>query len=325
MKKIICLALSLVMALGLFVSCGKTEETLKLGLGVQTSVTKATDAADDKDGQGAVEITAAVVTVDKNGKIVSCVIDTAENTVKYTSEGKAIANASFQTKYEQGDGYNMKLYGGAAKEWYEQADAFAALTEGKTLSEVKALVAEGGKGSADVIAAGCTVAVSDFVPAVEKAYNNAVASEATASHTLKLGVYTEQTTSDANEDKNGKSQTETTFFAAAVDENGKIVAATADCAQVVFAFDSKGASATDITKAVATKREQGDAYQMTTYGGAVKEWYAQADAFAAACIGKTAGDVSALMGADNYGTADIKGAGCTILVNGFVKAAAKLK
>ena len=63
---------------------------------------------------------------------------------------------------------------------------------------------------------------------------------------------------------------------------------------------------------------------MKAYGGAAKEWYEQAAAFDAACIGKTAGDVNALLGADNRGNEDLQSAGCTILVNGLVKAAAKV-
>ena len=63
---------------------------------------------------------------------------------------------------------------------------------------------------------------------------------------------------------------------------------------------------------------------MVAWGGAAKEWFEQADAFAALCVGKTATEIAALAAADNYGTDDVKNAGCTILVNGFVKAAAKI-
>ncbi len=332
MKRIILAALCLVMALSTlaFAGCDNSpannaDETLKLGLGVHIDVTKATDANEDKDGEGNVVITAAVVTVDKNGKIVDCKLDCADNTVKYTLDGKAVAVDSFKTKYEMGADYNMMTYGGAKKEWFEQVDAFTALVKGKTLSEVKAMVVNGDKGSSDVIAAGCTITVNEFVLAIEKAYNNASTSNATAAHTLKLGVHTQQTTQDANEDKNGKNEIETTLFAAAVDKDGKIVAATTDAVQVTFAFDSNGASKTDITKAVVSKRQAGDDYGMVAWGGAKNEWHNQADAFAAACIGKTASNVASLMGSDNYGKEDIKNAGCTILVNGFVKAASKLK
>ena len=94
--------------------------------------------------------------------------------------------------------------------------------------------------------------------------------------------------------------------------------------QVKFTFDDKGASKFDTTKAVLGKYEQGLDYKMVQYGGAGNEWYVQADAFCSAALGKTAGDVNALLGSDNYGTDIVKDAGCTILVDGFVKAASKL-
>ncbi len=326
MKRILCALLVALLMLSTLtlVSCDKEPETLKFGLGVYVNVTKADSATEDADGQGNVAVTAAAVTVDAEGKIVSCVLDTADNTVKYTAEGKAVANNSFKTKYELGKDYNMVTYGGAAKEWYEQADAFMALVTGKTLDEVKALVAAGNKGNDEVINAGCTIMISDFVKAIEKAYKNAADSAATADTKLKLGMHTEQTCTDATEDKGGSSKLETTAFAAAVDADGKVVVASSDCAQITFTFDAAGVSTYDLTKAVQTKKEQGDNYGMVSYAGAAKEWYAQAAAFDAACVGKTASEIASLMGSDNYGNADLKAAGCTILVNGFVKAASKI-
>ncbi|MBE6589525.1 MAG: hypothetical protein E7643_05035 [Ruminococcaceae bacterium] len=328
MKKILCALLCAVMLLGtlVFVGCtGEPEEaTLKFGMGVYTDVTAATSADEDVKGEGSAAITAAAVTVDADGKIVACVVDTAANTVTYTAEGKAIANDSFKTKGEMGKDYNMVAYGGAKKEWFEQADAFEAFVAGKTLSEVKALVAENKKGTDEVLSAGCTIMIHEFVYAIEKAYNNAVESDATAKHTLKLGTVTQQTNKDATEDVAGQSQLETTFFAAAVDADGKVVAATSDCVQIVFGFDAAGATTYDLTKKVLSKREKGENYGMKAYGGSEKEWFEQADAFCAACIGKTASRISALAAEDGYGTADIKSAGCTILVDGFAKAAAKI-
>ena len=326
MKRISCAILALVLIVGALclMGCSQKSEPLSFGLGVYTNVSKATSAEADANGQGAVAMTAAAVTVDADGKIVACVLDTADYTVAYTAEGKAVANDSFLTKREKGDNYNMKLYGGSAKEWYEQADAFQTVVSGKTLDEVKALVAEGNKGTDEVVNAGCTIMISDFVFAIEQAYNNAAPSNATADSTLKLGVNVAQTCGDAEGDKNGQNKLDTTFVAAALDAEGKIVAASSDCVQVAFTFDATGASLFDLTKTVSSKKQLGDGYNMKLYGGSAKEWYEQAAIFDNACLGKTVSDVSALMGEDNYGTADLKNAGCTILVDGFVKAAAKL-
>ena len=326
MKKLICVLLSVLMLATAvaFVGCDKAPATVKMGLGVYTATPTTTDASEDKEGQGKVAITAAVITVDAEGKVVACQLDTADLTVKFTLDGKAVANDGFKTKYEQGKDYNMVTYGGAAKEWFEQADAFEAFVVGKTLDEIKALVAEGNKGNSDVIAAGCTIMIHEFVGAIEKAFANLTDSAATAESALKLGMNVEQTTADATEEKDGSNQVETTIFAAAVDAEGKVLAAASDCVQVKFTFNATGASTLDTTKAISSKREAGANYGMVAYGGAAKEWFEQADAFNALCVGKTATEIKALCAADNYGTDEVKTAGCTILVNGLTKAAAKI-
>ena len=332
MKKFICILLSALMLLASLslVACNKktdepaAETPLKFGMGVYTKVSSATSASGDTNGKGQVAITVAAITVDADGKVVACQLDTADNTVQYTSEGKAIANDGFKTKYETGKDYNMVAYGGAAKEWFEQADAFEMVVAGKTLDEIKALVATGDKGTDAVISAGCTIMVAEFVNAIEKAFANLSDSTATASSAIKLGIHTEQTTTDAQGDKNGSNQLETTAFAAAVDAEGKVLVAASDCVQVEFTFDATGVSTFDTTKAVSSKREAGKNYGMVAYGGAKLEWFEQADAFNALCVGKNASEILALMASDNHGTADVKAAGCTILVNGLVKAAEKI-
>ena len=124
MKKILSIAISVLMLVSLFAltGCG-APKTLKFGAAVYVSAPSATDATADKQGEGKVDVTVAAVTVDEAGKIVACDLDTMQSTVKYTTEGKAVGNAEAKTKYEQGAGYNMVAYGGAKKEWFEQAAA----------------------------------------------------------------------------------------------------------------------------------------------------------------------------------------------------------
>ena len=324
MKKTLVLAMCLILAMSaLFVGCG-SGETLKFGMGVYSSAPAVTDATADKEGTGKIDVTVAAVTVDANGKIVACALDTASNTVKFTNDGKAVAATEFKTKYELGKDYNMVAYGGAKKEWFEQADAFEALVAGKTLDEVKALVGEGNKGTEEVVNAGCTIMINEFVAAIEKAYNAAAESNVTAENTLKVTAATEQTCTDATADKDGSNKVSTTVFAAAVDKDGKVVAASSDCVEVTFTFDTKGVATLDTSKAVVSKKEAGTNYGMVAYGGAKKEWFEQAAAFDAACIGKTADEIAGFVGEDGKGTADIQSAGCTIYVTGFVKAASKI-
>ena len=327
MKRIIaiCLCVLSIVSLVMVAGCAEKNPALKFGAGVYVTTPTTTDATVDVEGTGKFDVTIAGVTLDANGKIVACQLDTASNTVKFTNDGKAVTNDSFKTKYELGDSYNMVTYGGAAKEWYAQADAFEALVVGKTADEVKALVASDNKGNDEVVAAGCTVMIHEFVGAIEKACKAAVESKATAKDTLKVAVYTEQTTADATADKDGSNKVASYVFAAAVDADGKVTAASSDCVEVSFTFDTKGVSTLDTTKAVASKKEQGDSYNMKAYGGAAKEWYEQAAAFDAACISKTASEITALMASDGKGVADLQSAGCTIYVTGFVKVAEKIK
>ena len=325
MKKVLTLALAALMLLSALslTACGKTE-SLKLGLGVSASYEKASDADGDTNGEGEVVVTAAAVLVDANGKIVKCVIDTADNTVGYTSDGKYVAADSFQTKYEKGEAYGMKAYAGSAKEWYEQADAFAALTVGKTADEVKALVADGGKGTDAVISAGCTIAVSDFANAVVKAVANAADSSATKDDTLKIAMVSKQASSkDATDEAEGVNEVDTTIVAAALDKNNKVTACKADALQATFTFDAKGVATLDTATAIQTKNEKGDAYGMKAYAGSAKEWYEQADAFCAACVGKTSAEIAALAVGDGYGVESLQTAGCTIGVTDLVETAVK--
>ncbi|MBE6836888.1 MAG: hypothetical protein E7509_02670 [Ruminococcus sp.] len=344
MKKFlsILMACAMMMTTAALAGCGKSDDskdttttpadkdnkpavttTLKLGLGLEITA-NATDATEDKAGQGQVTTTAAAVLVDADGKIVKAFIDCADNKLGYTADGKAVANESFKSKYELGSDYGMVAYGGSTKEWFEQADAFCALIVGKTADEVKALVVDGDKGTDEVLNAGCTITIVEFANAVVKAVENAIETTATADAALKLGVSTTQTTADATEDKAGSNKTETYFFAAAVGADGKVITATSDCVQADFKFDLAGKSQFDATKPIISKKVQGADYGMVAYGGATKEWFEQAAAFDAACAGKTVAEIEGIMGDDNKGDADLQAAGCTIIIDGFVKAAAKI-
>ena len=338
MKKFFTLSLCMLMLASSLIGCNKAEtsttpdaeqgeetvvaSTVKFGAGLYVGTPAVTDATEDKDGTGKLDVTVAAVTVDAEGKIVSCELDTASNTVSFTADGKAVASEGFMTKYEQGDAYNMVAYGGAVSEWYAQADAFEALVTGKTLDEVKALVAEANKGTEEVINAGCTIMIHEFVGAIEDAYNNA-ATEVNADFALDVNVATEQTCTDATEEKDGTNKLAVNVFASAVDADGKIAAASSDCVEVEFTFDMTGVSTLDTTKPVVSKKDKGADYGMVAYGGAALEWFEQAAAFDSVCVGKTPAEIAGLVGEDGRGTSDVQSAGCTIYVTGFVKAATK--
>ncbi len=312
--------------------CGKKAEPLKFGLGITAVYGKSTDADGETNGAVESEVTAAAVLLDAEGKIVKVVIDTAANKGTFTAEGKAVASTAFKTKGEKGTEYGMAAYGqdlngdGVVKEWNEQVAAFATGITGKTIDEVKAMVVNG-YANADIQTAGCTIAVADFVKAVEKAVANAAESEATAEDALQLGIVTAEKTADATEEKAGSVEQDVNVTAAVV-KDGKVVVAATDVQTVKVAFDTKGVSTTDVATALVTKKEQGDKYGMAAYGqdlngdGVVKEWNEQGAAFDAALVGKNATEIAGLE-KEGYGVDALQTAGCTIAVSDMVKAAVK--
>lgn len=345
MKKILSLALVLVMVLSVaaLVGCSGDKEptggdaaTLKFGLGVVSSYGEAKDADGETNGAGEFNTTAVAVLLDAEGKIAAIDLDSAQIKTAWTSEGKVVATEDLRTKYEKGTDYGMAAYGkkhdgseGKALEWNEQADAFMATAKGKTLAEVKALMAEDGYATGDLATAGCTINVNDFVSALEKAVNSAADSKATAENKLSVALVSDTGSSkDATEEKAGVSQVDTTIAAVVTDADAKVVVAKTDCVQGKMEFDATGKSTLDATAEVKTKLELGTDYGMAAYGakhdgteGAVKEWNEQAAAFDAALVGKTSADFAALAAEDGYATGDLATAGCTMGISDMIKAA----
>lgn len=343
MKKILSIALAVVMlfAVVALAGCGKKEaEALKFGLGVVANYGAAKNADGETNGEGEFNTTAVAVLLDKDGKIVAIDLDTAQIKPTWTSEGKVVAVEDFRTKYDKGTDYHMAEFGasqdkngdGKVLEWNEQADAFMNTAKGKTLAEVKAYMTEDGYTTGDLATAGCTIHVTDFVAALEKAVNSAAESTATAENTLKVALVTSAShdNKDATEEADGLNQVDTTIVAAVTDADGKVVVSKTDCTQGKITFNAKGEATVDTKAEVKTKLEQGDAYGMAAalnYGmdlngdGKVLEWYAQAAEFDKALVGKTAAEIVALVAENGYGSADLQTAGCTMAVSDMVKAA----
>ncbi len=321
MKKILSLMLALVMAASLCALTGCSESKLSFGLGVYSSSAKVTNAEGDVPGSVEVEQTAAAVVVDKDGKIIACDIDTVAVAPSLTKDGKYVVAEEIKTKYEKGKDYNMVAYGQAKYEWYEQADNFCKLVVGKTVDEVKALVAEGNKGTDEVISAGCTIMIDGFVFAVENAVKNATEAAVSKKDSVQVAIVASQGENlDATADTKGKNEIEVAFSAAAVGTDGKVTAMASDAATVSASFSNKGAA--EAAGQIVTKKTQGKEYGMVAYAGAKKEWFEQAAAFDGVCVGKTADDIAALE-VKGYGNDEVQSAGCTIAVTDMVKAAVK--
>ena len=335
--------------------CGETdpnykpEETpalgdYKLGLGTVIGLDSS------KTGTAQIDGTIAAVVLDKDGKIVLCRIDAIQNRIP-VADGFVEVPASFKTKMELGDDYNMAKYGqnqdrngdGVVKEWYEQAKAFETWCIGKTVDEVKNMATQtqddGYVIPADeaLLSAGCTIQITDFIDATVKACNDEFAVSFQSAGNFTLGVAANSYndgSKDAEDDKDGVVQVYSDI-AASVVEGGKIVASLNDAVQPKVSFNVAGEITTKTFNG--TKRELKENYGMSTSpyspdnngDGTVKEWYVQSAAFSAHVVGKTAAEVEALATKtleNGYVISSedaLLGAGCTIQITGIKAVVAK--
>jgi hypothetical protein len=148
------------------------KEGDKLGLATTTDIAKSTDATADAEGLAQSYSNIAVVTLDKNSKITSCIIDAIQGNVNFSATGEISTDLTVapQAKQVLKDAYGMKKASSIGKEWYEQADAFAKYCVGKTAADVKgiALTDDGHAADAD-LAASVTVHIGPFMANVDKA------------------------------------------------------------------------------------------------------------------------------------------------------------
>ena len=82
-----------------------------------------------------------------------------------------------------------------------------------------------------------------------------------------------------------------TLVAVLVDDNGVIRDCIIDSIGTKVEFNANGVITSDINAEVKSKNELGDAYGMVAWGGAIAEWYQQADALAKFAIGKTVSEL----------------------------------
>lgn len=181
MKKILVVLLVAVMAVSLLAGCSGSAVETKTGVGTVISISKSKAATDEANGLAQADVTMAAVTVDDAGKIVSVDIDCAQVKVEFDAAGALTTDltAALKTKVELGDDYNMKTYGNAVAEWYEQIASLEAWMVGKTIAEVKAMKTYEKDSSHPAVPdeadlkTTVTITVQDYIEAVEKAIANA--------------------------------------------------------------------------------------------------------------------------------------------------------
>ena len=275
------------------------EGALKTGLSVSVSLSDSASATADAAGAAKYDITLAAVTVDDNGVIVSCVIDSIPATVKFDNTGAIISDltAAVATKNEQGANYGMVAWGGAIAEWDAQVAAVAKYAEGKTVEQLKNgdidMTTGKAKDGTD-LSSSATIYLAGYVYAIEAAVNTAKHLGAQAGDELVLSTINSIKSSvSATAEKNGTAQLDADITAL-TRKDGKITSCYIDAVQAKVSFDTTGTITTDLTAKVQTKNEQGSAYGMVAWGGAIAEWNEQAAAFASYVTGKTAAEVAGI-------------------------------
>ncbi len=273
------------------------EGAVKTGLAVIADAADSTSATAEEAGAAEYNVVLAAVTVDENGVITACALDSLGASVNFDATGVITSDltAAPQTKNELGDDYGLKAYAGSTYEWYEQAQAVADYAVGKTAQELtEGAVNESGKAADADLASVATISIGSYIDTIVKAADNAVSLGAQAGDKLVLTTINALGSSaDAQTDKNGTAQLDVNVVALTL-SGETITSCILDALQAKVSFDTAGQITTDLTAPMQTKNELGEAYGMKAYAGSAYEWNEQAAAFAAYATGKTAAEVAGI-------------------------------
>ncbi len=293
------------------------NNALKTGLAIITSTAKSENAS-----HADYDITLAAVTIDDNGVIRSCIIDSIGAKVEFDATGTVTSDltAEIATKNELGESYGMVAWGGAKHEWNEQAAALAQYAVGKTVDELKdGAIDESGRAPEGTdLASTATIYLGGYISAIEAAAENAKHLGATTGDELRLAsLSTVKNSKSATADENGTAQLDCDVTALTVNE-GVITSCYIDSVQAKVNFDTTGTISTDLSAAVLTKNQLGESYGMVAWGGAIAEWDQQAASFAAYVTGKTAEEIEGIAVNEKTAPADADlSASVTIAIAGL--------
>ena len=245
----------------------------------------------------------AIVSFDKDGKIVKAEIDNAQSIVGVTKEGKftkPITELEFKTKKELGDNYGMKKASGIKKEWHEQMKSFEEYIVGKTVDEVAEIPTikrdEGHlnvPSEADLVSS-VTIDIGDYQKAVVNAWENAREVKDIAKVSYKAITSLGGRTKEASDGKGANVEFETAIAVVALKEDGTIVESFLDNAQNTVALNADGTPLEDLSEKGTTKVQLGDKYGMKKVSKIGKEWFEQAKSIEDWTKGKKQSDITAL-------------------------------
>lgn len=316
MKKMLWIALLLTVVLFMVAGCGETpaeeapeEETptaeaiTSLGLGVVTSINRSLDYNEDNEilAMAQVDNVIVVAAFDSEGKIAGVLIDAAQTRVNFDEEMQVASDltAEIRTKKELGDDYGMRVASQIDEEWDEQILSLETWMIGKTLDEVKALgLTERGAPDDPDLATMVTITITDYIAALEKAYNSAVPVGPGSvmiglGHTVSIGRSVGYRMVETTEIL-PMAQVDVVIAGAAFDVDGGVTGILIDAAQTRVNFDAEGQVTSDRAANYLTKKELGADYGMLRASEIGKEWYEQIAALEEWMIGKNVDQVKAM-------------------------------
>ena len=303
---------------------------LKTGLSVSTNIADTASATAEANGVAKYDVTLAAVTVDDNGVIQSCVIDSIPASVEFDTTGAVTSDlaAAIATKNELGENYGMVAWGGAIAEWDAQVAAVANYAVGKTVEELKNgdidMTTGKAKDGTD-LQSSATIYLAGYVYAIEAAVNNAQHLGAASGDELVLATLPSVKNSTSADAENAGNAQLDADIVALTRKDGVITSCYIDSLQAKIAFDTAGAVTTDLSAPVKTKNELGADYGMVAWAGAIAEWNEQAASFAQYITGKTADEVAGIAITETTKPADGSdlASSVTIAIGGFQALIAK--
>ena len=303
---------------------------LKTGLSVSTNIADTASATAEANGVAKYDVTLAAVTVDDNGVIQSCVIDSIPASVEFDTTGAITSDltAAIATKNELGENYGMVAWGGAIAEWDAQVAAVSHYAVGKTVEELKNgdidMTTGKAKDGTD-LQSSATIYLAGYVYAIEAAVNNAQHLGAASGDELVLATLPSVKNSTSADAENAGNAQLDADIVALTRKDGVITSCYIDSLQAKIAFDTAGAVTTDLSAPVKTKNELGADYGMVAWAGAIAEWNEQAASFAQYITGKTADEVAGIAITETTKPADGSdlASSVTIAIGGFQALIAK--
>ena len=302
----------------------ETAATVMVGTGSVADVVGKINEGSDKE----VKFDTTFASVVLEGNVIKYVyFDVAQDKVTFDSAGHVTSdNATSMSKKDLGDKYGMKDKSSIKKEWFEQVEAFEKWAVGKTVEEVLNMPTTQKDEKHTVTAdkdlmTGCTISVTGFQQALDKAAKNAVEVKDVTS--VGSAILTEVSGKDASAEKSGEAKASSTYGVVALDKDGKVVFTQTDEAQNAVKFTTAGALDGEAV-AVATKGEKKDEYGMKKASSIGKEWFEQNQAYDEWTVGNTAKEIADMKVTTNEGGKTVTAdkdlmTGCTMGVDSLQK------